>query len=253
MEYVEVARATSPRGEVVLRRRHEPGAPPGSPTILELRVNGVFVMDTVETTSEVALARAALERVEEPRCVLVGGLGMGFTAHEVLADHRVEHVVVAEIEDALVRWFRDGTIPHGRAHLADDRLSVTVADVRQVIEEAPARSFDLILLDVDNGPDFLVYEANAALYEPTVLERARAALRPGAVLAVWSSTESPRLARALEAVFGTSSTTQHPVTLQGREETYWLHSARTAPPGDDAARPDDPSTQRTERTDGGAA
>src|SRR4051812_30719588 len=112
MEYVEVARARSDRGEVVLRRRYDPDAPE-APVDLELRVNGVFVMDTLETTTETELARAALQQVDSPRCVLLGGLGLGFTVREVLADHRVEHVVVAEIEDALVQWFRDGTIPHG--------------------------------------------------------------------------------------------------------------------------------------------
>ena len=140
MEYVEVARARSDRGEIVLRQRRDPDAPETAPTALELRVNGVFVMDTVETTTETELARAALGQVESPRSVLIGGLGLGFTVHEVLADHRVEHVVVAEIEDALVQWFRDGTIPHGRPFLADGRLSISVADIQQVVEEsAPER------------------------------------------------------------------------------------------------------------------
>ena len=86
MEYVEIARAESPRGEIVLRERREEN----TPTVLELRVNGVFVMDTLETTTERALARAALALADRPARVLVGGLGLGFTLHEVLADARVE-------------------------------------------------------------------------------------------------------------------------------------------------------------------
>ena len=93
-----MARAESGRGEVVLRRRLDPDRPE-SPAVLELRVNGVFVMDTFETRTEVALARAALEQVETPHHVLVGGLGLGFTAHEALSDSRVEQVVVAEVEE----------------------------------------------------------------------------------------------------------------------------------------------------------
>ena len=85
-EDVEVARAESERGEVVLRRRVEEHAADA----LELRANGVFVMDTKETSSEVALAAAALDLVDDPRRVVVGGLGLGFTAQRVLADHRVE-------------------------------------------------------------------------------------------------------------------------------------------------------------------
>ena len=72
-------------------------------------MNGVFVIDTAQTATERALATEALARVEDPHVVLVGGLGLGFTAHEVLGDPRVDRVVVAEIEDAVVGWLRDGT------------------------------------------------------------------------------------------------------------------------------------------------
>ena len=126
MEYVEVARAESERGEVVLRERRDPDEPTAAP-VLELRVNGVFVMDTHETSTERQLAAAALAQVGRPHDVLIGGLGLGFTLHEVLADHAVERVVVVEIEDALVRWMRDGTIPHGPSLLADERLHLVVA------------------------------------------------------------------------------------------------------------------------------
>lgn len=231
MQYDEVARAESARGEVVLRQRRDPDAHTGSPTVLELRVNGIYVMDTVETGSEIALARGALGRVRSPRSVLVGGLGLGFTVHEVLSDHRVEHVVVAEIEESLVGWFRDGTIPHGRPYLADGRLRLSVADVRQVIAEASAGSFDLVLLDVDNGPDFLVHQDNAAIYEPALLEQVHGTLRPGGGVVIWSSTESPHLTDTLHDVFGNSRAEPCPVLLQDREETYWLHSAtRTQDP-----------------------
>ena len=226
VEYVEVARATSERGEVVLRQRRDPDAPEGSTTVLELRVNGVFVMDSCETSSEVALAEAALTVVDEPRVVLVGGLGLGFTVHEVLADHRVEHVVVAELEEALVQWFRDGTVPHGQAFLAEERLTVTVADVRQVVAESPGGSFDLVLLDVDNGPDFLVHETNAEIYRPEFLHAVRDALRPGGAVAVWSSAPSAELERAVREVFGDCATRECPVVLQGRDDTYFLYTGQ---------------------------
>ena len=224
-EYVEVARARSERGEVVLRQRRDPDAPHGAPTTLELRVNGVFVMDTLETTSETALARAVLDQVDAASSVLVGGLGLGFTAHEVLSDLRVEHLVVAEIEDALVQWFRDGTVPHGPTFLADGRVSVCVADVQQVVNESADGAFDLVLLDVDNGPDFLVFEGNATIYETTFLHQVRRALRDDGVLAVWSSTESTKLVESLRDVFGGSASRSCPVTLQGHDDVFWLHTA----------------------------
>ena len=219
--YDEVARAASARGEVVLRRRHADDGP-----VLELRVNGVFVMDTAETSTEIELARAALAQVEGPRRVLVGGLGLGFTAHEVLADQRVEQVVVAELEEALVQWFRDGLIgaDTDRAALGG-RLVLRTGDVRDAVAEAGDAAYDLVLLDVDNGPDFLVHEVNAELYRADVLEQVGRILAPGGVAAIWSMSRSADLEQALGAVFGNQRTVRLPVTLQGRDEAYWLHVA----------------------------
>ena len=169
---VEVARRETEHGELVLRERR----PADGPTSLELRANGVFVMDTLEVASERALASAALDAVADPRAVAVAGLGLGFTMHEVLADSRVERCAVVEIEQALVDWMRDGTVPHGPALLADERVSVVVADIAVAVAEARPESYDLLLLDVDNGPDHLVHQANAALYRgPFLTARARAA------------------------------------------------------------------------------
>jgi len=220
--YVEIARAETERGELVLRERR----PEDGPTALELRANGVFVMDTVEVGTERALAAAALELVAEPRAVVVAGLGLGFTMHEVLADSRVEKCAVVEIEEALVGWMRDGTITHGPALLADERVTVVVAAVAEAIAEARPASYDLILLDVDNGPGYLVHDTNEALYHAPFLTSARDVLRPGGALAVWSAAESPELEETLREVFGEVSVQAHDVLLQGRDERYWLYAAR---------------------------
>jgi spermidine synthase len=222
MEYVEIARAETDRGELVLRERREPG----SPSALELRANGVFVMDTLETGTEEALAEAALELVEEPRQVLVGGLGLGYTMHAVLADKRVERCSVVEIEQSLVDWMRDGTVPHGPALLADERATLVVADVSLAIGEAADASYDLVLLDVDNGPGYLVHDSNAPIYQEPFLEEVRRLLRPGGALAVWSADRAEGLEAALREVFGNAEARPYDVRLQGRAEHYWLHVAR---------------------------
>ena len=221
-QYVEIARAESERGELVLRERRSEGAP----SVLELRANGVFVMDTLETSTERALASAALELVHDPRAVVIGGLGLGFTMHEVLADSRVEKCAVVEIEQALVDWMRGGTVPHGPALLADERVSVVVADVAVALAEARPASYDLILLDVDNGPGYLVHEENAALYRAPFLAAGRAALRPGGVLVIWSASPAPELEDALREVFGEAEARPYDVLLQDRDEQYWLYVAR---------------------------
>jgi spermidine synthase len=224
VRYVELARAESPRGEVVLREREDEDGT-GVP-VLELRVNGVFVMDSVETSTEQALATAALSHVEHPRAVVVAGLGLGYTARQVLTDQRVERLAVVEVEEALVGWMRDGTVPHGPAFLADERLVVVTADVRQAMAEAAPATYDLVLLDVDNGPGFLVHDGNAGLYREPFLRTVAAVLRPGGAVAVWSSSESPELREALTHVFGDVTPIPLDVRLQSRDEQYWLYLAR---------------------------
>jgi spermidine synthase len=220
MQYVEIARAESPRGEIVLRERRDES----TPTVLELRVNGVFVMDTLETTTERALAQAALALVDRPKRVLVGGLGLGFTMHEVLADARVEACTVVEIEQSVVDWMRDGTVAHGPKMLADERVSVVVADVAVALAEAGESAYDLVLLDVDNGPGYLVHDANESLYQQPFLEAARRAT--AGVLAIWSAAEAPQLQAAMEAVFGNAVAEPYDGRLGDRDEQDWLIVSR---------------------------
>ncbi|MEV4260323.1 hypothetical protein [Kribbella sp. NPDC049584] len=208
----EIARASSERGELVLRRRDD-GA-------LELRVNGVFVMDDQETSSEELLASAALEAVRRPERVLVGGLGLGYTVRALLADSRLGQVIVAEIEPDLVSWMRSGLIP---SVLDDSRVGVVVGDVRTVVTELPDASVDAILLDVDNGPDFLVYNENSAIYTSGFLATCQAKLRAEGVLTVWSSSSSAALESAVTTVFGKCQVTAVPVRLQDRDETYYVY------------------------------
>lgn len=219
--YVDIARAQSERGELVLRRRRsDRGA-----DVLELRVNGVFVMDTLETTSEIEMAGLALDLVDDPRDVVVGGLGLGFTTQRVLADRRVERVTVVEIEESLVEWMRDGTVAHGPALLADRRVRIINADIMMAVAEARS-TYDLVLLDVDNGPGYLVHEENAGVYEADFLRRCRDVLNPGGVLVVWSANPAPALAASMREVFGGAEEQAHDVLLQDRPEQYYLYLAR---------------------------
>ena len=225
VESVEIARAETERGDVVLRRRTSETAP----DVLELRVNGVFVMDTLETTSEIELAAQALGLVDEPGAVLVGGLGLGYTLQRVLADVRVERAVVVEIEEPLVEWMRNGTVPHGPALLADARATVVNADIAMAIAEARS-TYDLVLLDVDNGPGYLVHESNEAVYEEQFLRRCHDVLSPGGVLVIWSANPAPELLASMREVFGAAEEQDHDVLLQDRPESYYLYLARRPGP-----------------------
>jgi len=222
-----IAEATSPRGDIVLTRRDGAEGP-----ILELRVNGVYVMDTRETSSEVALADAALAASASPARVLVGGLGLGFTAAEVLRDPRVHELVVVEIEEPVVDWMRTGTVPHGPALLADPRLDVVVANLRDFLA-APGTAFDLVLLDVDNGPGNLVHAGNARLYDGAGLEALREVTTPGGTVAIWSASPAPELLTAMSTVIGPARELACPVHPDTHPTDYYLYTAtrghRTSP------------------------
>lgn len=213
-------------GEVVLRSRPDDG----EGTVYELVVDGVFAMDTVDTTTERALATAALGRVPGTRVdVVVGGLGLGFTVRALLDDARVRRVEVIELEASLVDWLRADAVPGMAGVLSDPRVGVHVGDVRAVLPGLPAASVDAVLLDVDNGPGFLVHTANAAVYEDGFLRTCLDRLRPGGVLAVWSSDPVPALHARLAELIGGCEELLLPVERDGHAFDYALYLARAAP------------------------
>lgn len=161
---------------------------------LEVVSNGVFLMDTRDGRSERLLVRAALDAHPRPRRLLVGGLGVGFSLVEAVAEAGLAAIDVVEIEPDLVAWHRTHLRPVTGEALADPRVRVLVADLRDhlaaVGEGGPGGRYDVVCLDVDNGPDWTVFEGNAELYAAAGLEQALAALTPGGVLAVWSAHPS---------------------------------------------------------------
>ena len=147
------------------------------------------LMNSRLSGSEQALSTLSCERIRSRPgpSVLIGGLGMGFTLRAALAalDPKAL-VVVAELVPAVVAWARGPMAELHGPSLTDSRVTIAEMDVGLLIRDARA-SYDAILLDVDNGPDGLTRNSNNALYNKTGLNAAREALRPGGVLAVWSS------------------------------------------------------------------
>lgn len=157
-----------------------------------IRVGGAELMSSDANASESALAELAIARLANKTSarVLVGGLGMGYTAAAALsALGRESHVCVAELVPEVIEWNR-GPLAHlaGRP-LEDPRVSVRAVDVGQVIREK-AGAWDAILLDVDNGPSALTSDSNNWLYLNEGLRAIRAALRESGILAVWSADPS---------------------------------------------------------------
>lgn len=160
--------------------------------------NGKSLMSSRMHGSEQALAALAFRRMRAPdACVLVGGLGMGFTlraALDLLPGDAT--VVVAELVPAVVEWNRGSLGSLAGNPLRDTRVRVEIGDVADTLRSSPGR-FDAVLLDVDNGPDAFTATTNARLYNDHGLAAARAALKPDGVLAVWSAWEDRKFEQRL--------------------------------------------------------
>lgn len=180
-----------------------PGGPPlrlvrhGRDFIIMLDRNEL--MSSRMSGSEVALGTMTLERLRAPAPhLLIGGYGMGFTLRAVLAKLGPDaRVTVAELVPGVIEWARGPMQELAAGCLDDPRVDLRIADVGAVIAEGRG-AYDAILLDVDNGPDGLTREANDGLYSARGLDRARAALRPGGVLAVWSAGADAAFTRRLK-------------------------------------------------------
>ncbi|HVS68362.1 MAG TPA: hypothetical protein VHE56_07400 [Mycobacteriales bacterium] len=198
---VVIDRVVTARGELVLRRDQEH---------FEVISNGVFLMDTRNGESERRLVREALSRAAKPRGVLIGGLGVGFSLVEALSDERVARVTVVEIERRIVEW-HDKYLQAitGKAR-TDERTEIVIADIAEVLRSGE-QHFDAICLDIDNGPDWTVTDANTGLYgdEGTALLASR--LRPGGVLTVWSAARSSAYQQVLARHFGKVEVMEIPV------------------------------------------
>ena len=157
------------------------------------------LMNSRLSGSEEALATLACRRIEAVKRpnLLVGGLGMGFTLRAALAVLGTDaRITVAELVPAVIAWARGPMANVFADSLNDPRASILNADVIEVIRSHPS-AFDAILLDVDNGPEGLIRKANDALYDLKGLKAIRRALRPGGVLAVWSSGPNPLFSKRL--------------------------------------------------------
>jgi spermidine synthase len=173
---------------------------------LEVISNGVFLMDTRDGRSERLLVRAALDRHPAPRRLLIGGLGVGFSLVAAVADPQLTDIDVVEIEPALLRWHVGPLRAVSGAALDDPRVAVQVEDLHVHLNR-PGPAYDVICVDVDNGPDWTVTDSNGRLYGDAGTALLLDRLTPDGMLAVWSTHAVPpyedrlhRLARDVEVL-----------------------------------------------------
>ena len=184
------------------------------------------LMNSRLSGSEEALATLACRRIEALKRphLLIGGLGMGFTLRAALAVLDAQaRITVAELVPAVIAWARGPMVHIFGDSLTDPRADIREIDVVEMIKASPS-AFDAILLDVDNGPEALIRKANDALYDLKGLQSIRRALRPGGILAVWSSGPNAAFSKRLGSAgfevneVGLRATTKH----SGAHHVIWF-------------------------------
>jgi len=176
----------TPIGTLSLRRRRELTL---DVDVFEIKLGDDFLMSSLFTASEVALARLGLADLPGSGLdVVVGGLGLGYTAHAVLEHDTVSTLIVVETLDAVIDWHETGLLPLGPDLTSDPRSRFVHGDFFALATsddgfdpDQPARRFDAILVDIDHSPEFLLDPGNAAFYQPEGLRRFAANLRPGGI------------------------------------------------------------------------
>lgn len=191
-------------GEITLRRRHDPVA---DTQVYEVKLNDEFLMSSLFTVAEIALAELALVRLDRPDLrVLVGGLGLGYTARAALADPRVTELTVVEYAEPVIDWHRRDLLPDTVGLAADPRCHLRRDDFFRLIRSVPATRYDAIMLDIDHTPRHVLHPSHEALYTVAGLTDLARHLVDDGIFALWSDDQPDAAFQPiLEDVFAQSS------------------------------------------------
>ena len=223
-----LAYETSSLGILCLRRR-ELLSQPGT-VVTEVTLNHEFLMSSLYTESERALSFTAIKMHSgDDLRVLVGGLGLGYTAYEALQSDRVAVVEVVELLPQVIDWLEQGLMPLSPKLSDEPRLIITHSDIYRRLALPPDDLHDVIVIDVDHSPDERLGEKSVSFYTKQGLLNAQQHLSADGILAVWSYAESSPFADALHAVF--KEVRVEPVTYENHlineQRTDWLFFARS--------------------------
>lgn len=235
-------------GELMLRRRLELAT---GLDVYEVRLGDEYLMSSAFTVAERELAVLALARTPgQDLDVLVGGLGLGYTAAEALAEHRVTNLVVAEALPAVIDWHERGLLPASAAIAGDGRCRMVEADFFGLVRSGElaslsrsGRAFDAILLDVDHTPTHHLDATHADFYSAPGLRRLAAALRPGGVFGLWSDEPAGEaflavLREVFEGVEEHEITFDNPLTGGVSSNAVYLGRAPRSRPDASGPEPD---------------
>ncbi|NES31270.1 spermidine synthase [Micromonospora terminaliae] len=232
--FEELAWRETPIGEISLRRRRDPAL---DVDVYEVKLDDEFLMSSAFPVAEIELARLGLAPLSDGALdVVVGGLGLGYTARTALEDPRVRSLIVVEAIEDVIDWHRRDLLPFAAGLAADSRTRFVRADFFAAVAsgvgfdpEAPGRRFHAVLLDVDHSPRQVLHPSHADFYTVDGLRRLAALLEPDGVFALWSNDPPDQaFQRTLTEVFPTSvaHVVRFPNPLQGREAANTVYVAR---------------------------
>ena len=216
----------TPMGVLSLRRRRRPSS---DIDVYEIKLGDEFLMSSLFTVAEIALARLGLAALARANLdVVVGGLGLGYTAQAVLEHSTVRSLIVVDALAEVIEWHEQGLLPLGEGLTGDPRCRLVHGDFFAMTHSAdgydsaaPLRCFDAVLVDIDHSPRKLLHPRHAALYEREGLLRLAEHLHPGGVFALWSNDPPDEaFERTLAGAFAASAA--HIVTF---DNAYGDHQA----------------------------
>lgn len=226
----------TPIGALSLRRRRELSL---GVDVFEIKLGDEFLMSSLFTASEIALARLGLAELAAGSAdVVVGGLGLGYTAQAVLEHDKVASLIVVDMLQAVIDWHETGLLPLGPGLTGDPRCRLVQGDFFALAggeagfdPAAPGRRFDAILVDIDHSPEALLDARSTGFYRPEGLRALAAHLKPGGVFGLWSNDRPDAVfTERLAGVFAEARA--EPVTfhnpLQDRPYTQTIYLGRKA-------------------------
>ncbi len=231
MKIEELAYHKTDLGELVLRRREEPRLQ--NREVFEVKLGEEFLMSSLFTEAEKELANLGLKDLGGELNVVVGGLGLGFTAVAALENENVRSLLVIDKFQEVINWHKQNLVPLGKVLSEDKRCELRQGDFFELARTGfdKTRKFDAVLLDIDHSPEHFLDEKNESFYGVEGLKSLRKQLKDGGVFALWSNDPADEIfTRHLKSVFGkanahniefanpyTNSTSVNSVYVAGRE------------------------------------
>lgn len=209
MTIEELAYHQTPLGELVLRRRVETRLQ--NREVFEVKLGEEYLMSSLFTEGEKQLSNLGLTGLEDKLDVVVGGLGLGYTAVAALENERVRSLLVIERFQEVIDWHRNKLVPLGEILSEDKRCEMRASDFFELARTGfdisnNERKFDAVLLDIDHSPEHYLDENNRSFYSAEGLVLLRRQLKPGGAFALWSNdAPDESFTQHLESVFGTAT------------------------------------------------